>query len=43
MGAIALNNPVWADDSGFDIERHVRRVALPQPGGARSCASWSGG
>ena len=32
VGAIALNNPVWADDSGFDIERHVRRVALPQPG-----------
>ena len=35
VGAIALDNPVWADDSGFDIERHVRRVALPQPGRRR--------
>ena len=34
VGAIALNNPVWADDASFDIERHVRRVALPKPGGA---------
>ncbi len=33
VGAIALNNPVWADDSRFDIQRHVRRVALPKPGG----------
>ena len=24
---------VWADDARFDIERHVRRVALPSPGG----------
>ena len=33
VGAIALSNPVWADDPRFDIERHVRRVALPAPGG----------
>jgi WS/DGAT/MGAT family acyltransferase len=32
-GPMALNNPVWTDDSRFDIERHVRRVALPKPGG----------
>ena len=38
MGAIALNNPVWADDPRFDIERHVRRVALPRPGGAPAAA-----
>ena len=30
---IALSNPLWADDPRFDIERHVRRVALPKPGG----------
>lgn len=28
-----LDNPVWADDPRFDIEWHVRRAALPQPGG----------
>ncbi|MDX6583253.1 MAG: diacylglycerol O-acyltransferase / wax synthase [Solirubrobacterales bacterium] len=33
VGAIALSNPVWADDPRFDIERHVRRLALPKPGG----------
>jgi WS/DGAT/MGAT family acyltransferase len=32
-GPMALSNPVWADDPRFDIERHVRRVALPKPGG----------
>ncbi len=32
-GPMALSNPVWADDPCFDIERHVRRVALPKPGG----------
>jgi WS/DGAT/MGAT family acyltransferase len=32
-GTMALSNPVWADDSRFDLERHVRRVALPSPGG----------
>ena len=30
---LGLANPVWVDDSGFDIERHVRRAALPAPGG----------
>jgi diacylglycerol O-acyltransferase len=24
--------PKWADDPGFDLSRHVRRVALPRPG-----------
>ncbi|MET0751532.1 MAG: wax ester/triacylglycerol synthase domain-containing protein, partial [Solirubrobacterales bacterium] len=33
VGTMALSNPVWADDPRFDIERHVRRVALPSPGG----------
>lgn len=28
----ALGAPQWVDDPGFDIGRHVRRVALPQPG-----------
>ena len=28
-----LDNPVWADDARFDIRWHVRRAALPNPGG----------
>jgi diacylglycerol O-acyltransferase / wax synthase len=24
--------PQWVDDPGFDLSRHVRRVAVPQPG-----------
>jgi len=27
-----LANPLWVDDPAFDLEFHVRRSALPQPG-----------
>ena len=27
-----VGNPVWVDDSDFDISYHVRRAALPRPG-----------
>lgn len=30
-----LGAPEWVDDSDFDLARHVRRVALPQPGDDR--------
>jgi diacylglycerol O-acyltransferase / wax synthase len=30
---LGLANPVWVEDGSFDPERHVRRVALPGPGG----------
>ena len=30
---LGLANPVWVDDEAFDVDRHVRRVALPSPGG----------
>jgi diacylglycerol O-acyltransferase / wax synthase len=33
-----LNNPLWVDDPDFDIDFHVRRVALPKPGGMRELA-----
>jgi WS/DGAT/MGAT family acyltransferase len=29
-----LDRPSWEDDPAFDVRRHVRRVALPAPGGA---------
>src|SRR5687767_2134463 len=28
-----LANPVWVDDERFDVTYHVRRSALPRPGG----------
>ena len=31
--ALGLANPVWVADSAFDPDRHVRRSALPAPGG----------
>ena len=30
---LGIANPVWVADESFDPERHVRRVALPAPGG----------
>ena len=29
----SLGRPVWADDDRFDLEFHLRRSALPEPGG----------
>jgi len=28
-----LARPVWIDDAGFDLDFHLRRAALPTPGG----------
>jgi len=30
-----LHNPLWVEDPGFDLDYHVRRAALPAPGGPR--------
>jgi diacylglycerol O-acyltransferase / wax synthase len=32
--------PVWVDDEDFDIEFHLRRAALPAPGGRRELADF---
>ena len=32
--------PVWVDDAGFDLSFHVRRTALPSPGGRRELAEF---
>jgi diacylglycerol O-acyltransferase / wax synthase len=36
---LGLDHPIWVRDKQFDIERHVHRLALPQPGGYRELAS----
>ena len=30
-----LDRPMWIDDDEFDVRRHVRRIGLPSPGGAK--------
>ncbi|MGH2829130.1 MAG: WS/DGAT/MGAT family O-acyltransferase [Actinomycetota bacterium] len=32
--------PVWVDDANFDLSFHVRRAALPAPGGPRELADY---
>ncbi len=39
---LRLDHPVWVDDPGFDIDYHVRRAAVPQPGGLRELADLAG-
>jgi diacylglycerol O-acyltransferase / wax synthase len=35
-----LRRPEWEPDPEFDIEEHVRRAALPAPGGERELMDW---
>jgi WS/DGAT/MGAT family acyltransferase len=35
-------NPVWVDDTSFDVGWHVRRAALPAPGGPEQLAELIG-
>ncbi|MEB4211518.1 wax ester/triacylglycerol synthase family O-acyltransferase [Mycobacterium sp. 94-17] len=37
-----FDHPVWVDDDGFDLARHLQRVALPSPGGPRELADICG-
>jgi WS/DGAT/MGAT family acyltransferase len=30
---LGLAHPVWVEDDAFDVERHLRHAALPEPGG----------
>jgi diacylglycerol O-acyltransferase / wax synthase len=35
-----LGRPVWVDDQDFDVEFHLRRAALPEPGGRKELADF---
>ena len=37
-----LDYPVWVDDDGFDLDRHLLRIELPAPGGRRELAEICG-
>ncbi|GAB19478.1 hypothetical protein GOEFS_086_00480 [Gordonia effusa NBRC 100432] len=35
-----IDHPVWIEDTDFDIQRHVHRVAVPSPGSEREVADF---
>jgi WS/DGAT/MGAT family acyltransferase len=36
-----LGHPVWVDDPQFEVDNHLRRAALPSPGGMRELAEFA--
>ena len=41
MVPFQLHHPLWIEDPDFDIDYHVRRAALPAPGGAKELAEFA--
>lgn len=39
---LRLHHPVWVDDAGFRVDRHVKRAAVPAPGNERQLATLVG-
>jgi diacylglycerol O-acyltransferase / wax synthase len=39
---LGLDVPFWVDDDGFDVRRHVNRVAVLSPGGLQEAADVAG-
>jgi WS/DGAT/MGAT family acyltransferase len=37
---LAVARPVWVDDSSFDLSFHMRRAALPKPGGRQELVDY---
>ena len=38
---LRIGHPVWVDDPEFDIDNHLRRAALPAPGGLRELGDFA--
>jgi WS/DGAT/MGAT family acyltransferase len=38
LPAFGLHHPLWVEDPGFDLDYHVRQVAVPAPGGDHELA-----
>lgn len=36
-----LHHPLWVEDPDFDLDYHIRRAALPAPGGERELAEFA--
>ena len=39
---MGLDLPVWIEDPDFDLDRHMRRAAIPSPGGLHELAEFVG-
>jgi diacylglycerol O-acyltransferase len=39
---LGLANPVWVDDTSFDLDWHVRQASLPKPGGQPELGAFIG-
>ena len=39
---LGIANPVWVDDTGFDLDWHVRQASLPPPGGENELGAFVG-
>jgi WS/DGAT/MGAT family acyltransferase len=39
---LGIANPVWVDDTGFDLDWHVRQASLPAPGGEAEIGAFVG-
>ena len=41
-GPLELGDPHWLEDPAFELDNHLRRVAIPSPGGMRELAEFVG-
>jgi WS/DGAT/MGAT family acyltransferase len=39
---LGIANPVWTDDTGFDLDWHVHQASLPEPGGQAELGAFVG-
>jgi WS/DGAT/MGAT family acyltransferase len=42
QGPLKLGDPHWIEDPDFDLDNHLRRAAIPSPGGLRELAEFVG-